>query len=95
MAPQEVLECASEAAGEAEISYHYRIFLPRCEAYAIRLAGTEVTGVYGPLEYREVLFNALPNFPYQDQIGQITWVQSNPSDFVPCDDEYEEGTIWI
>ena len=90
-------ECAREGAieTETELTYQYRIFLPRGEAYAFRLASSEVTGVYGPLDYREVLFNALPSFPYEDQIDDVVWVKSSLSDFMPCDAEYEEGMIWI
>src|SRR5436309_56357 len=50
---------------EVAITYQYLIFLPRGETYAFRLASSEVTGVYGPLNYREVLFSALPSFPYE------------------------------
>lgn len=88
-------ELANESAVLTETAYQFRIFLPGCETYAIRLAGSEVTGVYGPLEYDEVLFRALPNFPYECQGDCLAWVQANLNDFVPCDTEYEEGTLWI
>lgn len=77
------------------ITYEFHIFLPRCETYAIRFAGSEITGVCGPLEYDEVLFTALPNFPYERQLDDIAWVKSNFNDFVPCDTEYEESAIRI
>jgi hypothetical protein len=78
-----------------EVTYQYEIFLPRCETYAIRLVGPHVTGVYGPLEYDEVLFSALPSFPYEDRADIVDWVESNSSDFAHCDTEYREGMIWI
>src|SRR5207249_4647359 len=57
-----------EGAVGVEVTYRYHIFLPRGETYAFRFAGSEVTGVYGPLDYREVLFSTLPSLPYEDQI---------------------------
>ena len=88
-------ESATEGAVAVAITYQYLIFLPRCETYAFRLAASEVTGVYGPLDYREVLFSTLPSFPYGNQIVDIAWVKSSLSDFIPCDSEYEEGMIWM
>ena len=76
-------------------SYKFHIYLPRCETYALRFAGSEVTGVYGPLEYDEVLVNALPTFPYDIQLDDIPWVRANFSDFALCDAEYEEGMVRI
>jgi hypothetical protein len=87
--------CEEEGAVRVEVNYRYLIFLPRGETYACRFAGSEVTGVYGPLDYRDVLFSTLPSFPYDNQIDDIAWVKSSVSDFIPCDSEYEEGMIWI
>jgi hypothetical protein len=86
---------AKEGAAGTEGTYQYLIFLPRCEIYAIRLSGSEFTGVYGPLEYDEVLFSALPNFPYESQVECVAWVKDNFSDFVPCEGQYEECMLWI
>lgn len=88
-------ETREEAIEKAEITYQFRIFVPRCETYALRLAGLEITGVYGPLEYDEVLFHALPHFPYESQIDCVRWVKDNFCDFVPCEAEHKESTIWI
>jgi hypothetical protein len=88
-------ELTEEGAGWSEISYQFRIFLPRCETYAIRFAGSRVTRVHGPLEYDEVLWAKLPNFPYESQVDCLHWVKANFDDFVPCDAEYEESTIRI
>jgi hypothetical protein len=76
-------------------TYHYRIFLTRCETFAIRLAGMEVTGIYGPLEYDEVLFSALPLYPYDEDPGALDWARCNWSDSVYCETEHEEGMIRI
>ena len=76
-------------------TYHYRIFLTKCETYAVRLSGLEVTGIYGPLEYDEVLFSALPLFPYDEDPDALCWACSNWSDSVYCETECEEGTIRI
>jgi hypothetical protein len=77
------------------ITYQFWIFLPRSETYAIRHSGPEVTGVYGPLDYREVLFDSLPGFPYEDQLDKVAWVKSNICHFVTCELEYEESMVWI
>ena len=86
---------AERPAEEKETTYHFRIYKPRCETYAIRLSGCEVTGVCGPLEYDEVLFRSLPDFPYTDLPDCVSWVQENYEDFVLCDVEYDEGMVWI
>ena len=88
-------ERPKEGAAEVGITYRYLIFLPTCETYAFRLNGSEITGVYGPLNYREVLVSALASFPYEDRIDDVAWVKSSLSDFIPCDTEYEEGMIWM
>lgn len=77
------------------ITYQFRVFLPRGEAYAIRLSGSEITGVFGPLEYQQVQFSALPGFPYDQQLCDVAWVKANISDFVVCDAECDESTIWV
>ena len=89
------LKIADEAAGRTETTYQFRIFRPRCETYAFRLADSEINGVCGPLEYDEVLFSSLPDFSYTNQADTIAWVQANLCDFCPCDAEYEEGMVWI
>jgi hypothetical protein len=88
-------DIAERRAGGIETTYQFRIFLPRCETYAIRFAGSEVTGVYGPLEYDEVLFRALPTFSYESQVDCINWVKANFEDFILCDKECEESELWI
>ena len=82
--------------GVEEITYDYRIFLPRCEMYAFRLAGPEVTGAYGPLEYDEGLLNALPNYPYEEQLDNVVWVNFDLNEFIPCDGacECEDFGLW-
>jgi hypothetical protein len=77
------------------IAYEFRVFLPRGEAYAIRLAGPEVTGVYGPLDYSEVRFSALPRFQYEERPEAVTWIKANISDFVLCEAECDESAIWV
>jgi hypothetical protein len=52
-------------------------------------------GVYGPLEYDEVLMAALPHFPYESEVDRVAWVKANLSHLEPCEAEYQEGTIWI
>src|SRR5690349_12224478 len=81
----------TDAPALSGITYHFSIYRPRCETYAIRLDGSELNGIYGPLEYDEVLFSALACFPYEDQCDRIAWARKNFSDFAPCDVEYEEG----
>lgn len=76
---------------ESNTTYEFRVFLPREETYAIRLNGSDVTGVYGPLEYDSVLFSVLPYFQYEEQPDEVAWVRANICDFVPCEmacDEY-------
>lgn len=81
----------------AEITYEYRIFLPRCETYAIRYTGSTLTGAYGPLEYDEVQVNALPNYSYEEQTDTVEWVRANFSDFAPFEVGFEECEcmLWI
>ena len=76
-------------------TYQYWYYLPRGETYAIRLAGPNVTGVCGPLEYCEVIFSALPTHCYQDELEDIAWVRDRKNEFVLCETEYEESMIWI
>jgi len=78
-----------------DITYEFRVFMPRCETYAIRIEGLEITGVCGPLEYDEVLFSSLPWFEYADCARELEWVKSNPDDFVECGVEYDEDVLWI
>jgi len=91
------LELDEDGAEWSETTYEYRIFLPRCETYAIRYNGSNLTGVYGPLEYDEVQVNALPDYSYEEQIDAVGWVKSNISDFVPFAVGFEECEcmLWI
>jgi len=77
------------------ITYEFRVFRARAETYALRLAGSEVTGVYGPLDYSEVLFHTLPDFQYEDQPDKVAWAKSNFCDFIPGVAECEEGMHWV
>jgi len=96
-ASQGGLELAEDGDGWTETTYEYRIFLPRCETYAIRYKGSDLTGVYGPLEYDEVQVNALPDYSYEEQIDAVDWVRCNISDFVPFDVGFEECDcmLWV
>jgi len=76
-------------------TYEFRIFVPKCETYAILLDDQQITGIYGPLEYDEVLFSALPHFKYEDRPSEVDWVKSNLCDFVMCETEYDDAILWI
>lgn len=77
------------------ITYQFRVYMPRCETYAVRLEDCKVTGVYGPMEYQEVLCSSLPNFDYEDDPIELDWVKANLCDFTECDSEYDENVIRI
>jgi hypothetical protein len=77
------------------VTYEFRVYLPREETYAIRLDGPEINGVYGPLDYHEVLFHSLPLFPYDAQLDDLAWVKANLCDFVPCEAECDETVVRI
>jgi hypothetical protein len=77
------------------ITYEFRVFVPRCETYAIRFDGLEITGVCGPLEYDEALFDSLPYFDYTDESHELDWVKSNLNEFLECEIEYDDSVLWI
>ncbi len=79
----------------SNITYEFRVFVPRSETYAVRLDGLEVTGIYGPLDYQEVRFSSLPFFEYDDGHGPLAWVKAHLCDFILCDTEYDSEVIRI
>jgi len=79
----------------SDTTYQFRIFAPLGETYAVRFQSKEITGICGPLEYREVVSSTLPNFPYEEQPEGVAWAKANCSAFIPCELEYDESIVWM
>ncbi len=67
------------------------------EIYAVRLDAGELTGIVGPVHWREVKDHALGDFEFDRQAEDIPWAIEHLDDFGwygdPCDKEINHGNL--